>query len=967
MNQYTDLKVIECNRLHSEEAKSGNNENFALWTNNLQDIVHLDAGDKVSVYGAMISERGAGQSSSIEIKGQSLGFSKEFTFTKQSKFNYDNDPEPRDIISGFDTIFIRTVKETKEIRDDTGYFTMSYYIPANGHNYIDLPRRYWTEHQDFDGADIDDWNLHDTLSEGMSLYEPFNQSRHINAVDKFNIYDEFYQIFTNNILEKQSKLKKDNSRYTIMMTHVAYFTEEAASNGAIVFPPEYLREPEYMEYIVVRELKEIKVPSGFNSPEYIASEVTRQLQSVIEENDFITRSTTDLDDNPDTPGFPIAVTKTFSTETYKPFNVAATLSSNVLGNAGALNDFLNASTNLSDGWDYLKNYHIVACKRPELYETGKAINRTGLFGDLSRTLGSTVAASTSGVSHIDIEVSYDNINLLNNFRNFILAQEKYPEVWKIFSDSRTPYNASDTFDNSRWIHINRFPNASMTFYTGTDAETIKQNSTLGWGGYKHFPWQDTVGQVTVQCSSVILPFQYDSSQKDEYYKLPDEKLKQRTYGCFGRSPSGRIRIFTTENNGIGSNLFNLIYNASNFIEIGRKIGFDQHFSAPGVGYILPCDGFGGYDTDTNGSATEFSTADANNGYNRNATSYGVNLGLIAPVNQLYLGATAPRLNYYGTHFTLSDLHTPINSGNSTRAGNPFETSYVREALTESDVVYVINPREQYIDLTPARKPYVLTPPTNPDAKNAQTQLNFNLEPWRIYDSLTGVMIEDFNLTEDEWTNTLWDILGFSYKQFNSTTHTRLSFVGANNKNDLSIVATNAEINEGDTKIYKQNLYGTPLFKNMIALPGLITNPLDNTKDMRLYPEIRQKTQSVQIVADNLPTRMIRGYYTIRSNMLQDSPFVGGKVNNTVMPIIGMVDKINGDGDFYFGQESSLQFTITRPLRLASITCSLHDPDGSYARCSDQSAVLFKVQKDRRVTFNVAEELIQEQQQQQQKK
>ena len=44
MNQYTDLKVIECNRLHSEEAKSGNNENFALWTNNLQDIVHLDAG-----------------------------------------------------------------------------------------------------------------------------------------------------------------------------------------------------------------------------------------------------------------------------------------------------------------------------------------------------------------------------------------------------------------------------------------------------------------------------------------------------------------------------------------------------------------------------------------------------------------------------------------------------------------------------------------------------------------------------------------------------------------------------------------------------------------------------------------------------------------------------------------------------------------------------------------------------------
>lgn len=35
MNQYTDLNVIECNRLHSEEAKSGNDTNYALWTTNL--------------------------------------------------------------------------------------------------------------------------------------------------------------------------------------------------------------------------------------------------------------------------------------------------------------------------------------------------------------------------------------------------------------------------------------------------------------------------------------------------------------------------------------------------------------------------------------------------------------------------------------------------------------------------------------------------------------------------------------------------------------------------------------------------------------------------------------------------------------------------------------------------------------------------------------------------------------------
>ena len=57
MNQYTDITVLECNRLHSEEAKTNNNENFALWTNNLQDIVHIEAGDRVSVQGAMVNEK----------------------------------------------------------------------------------------------------------------------------------------------------------------------------------------------------------------------------------------------------------------------------------------------------------------------------------------------------------------------------------------------------------------------------------------------------------------------------------------------------------------------------------------------------------------------------------------------------------------------------------------------------------------------------------------------------------------------------------------------------------------------------------------------------------------------------------------------------------------------------------------------------------------------------------------------
>ena len=967
MNDHTDLKVIECNRLHSEEAKSKNNENFALWTNNLQDIVHLEPGDKVSVYGAMVSERGAGQSSSIEIKGESLGIKKNFQHIVATP-KYIEGSNASTLLVGADTIEAVFTDTPIEIRDDEGNFTMSYFVPANGKNYIDLPRRFWglaqgdTTHIYYEETD--------NQARGMSFHDPFNKrDKNLQTeIDTYALYDDFYQIYTGidpdaaNTL-KLSKIKKDNSRYTIMMMEKTFFSASSASANTSLFPPRYLREPEYQTYYPYKELKKITVPPGFNSPDYIATEVTRQLQSVIKENVFTTRDPTDLTDNPLLPGYPIPITRTTSTQTYKPFNVSAMTHEFALSDK--LDSFVNASIHLDDGYEYLKEYHIVGCKRPELYETGRAINRI-FDGAIQRTRGSFVENSSGTGEFFDISLNYDNKAILDDFRDFILAQEKYPEIWNIFSDKRTPYNASDTIDNSRWVHINRYPNASMTHYTGSDATTILNNSTLGWGGYKDFAWNTYQAFAPPQpdrlikpCSSVILPFEYDPSQKDQYYARPDESLGQRTYGCFGRNHLGQVRIYGTKNNGVGSTLLNMLKNASGVIEAGRKIGFDQHFTAPGMTYVLPTNGYAGVNAWT--AEDQYIENQIANGPTFNgAGPYSQNPTIFYRMNQLYLGANAPRLNYNGTNFTLSDLHTSLNSGNDNRAGNPFETAYAREGDTESDTIYTLNPREQYNDLTPARKPYIMKPAGNASAKLKATYLNTNLEPWRIYDSLTGVMIEDFNLTEDEWGNSLWSILGFSYKQFHSNTNTRLSYVSYANANDLSIITTNAEVNEGDTKIYNQNMYGTPLFTNMLPHGCLFQG--DNGNGLvRYYPEIKQKTQSIQIIADNLPTRMIRGYYTLRSNLITETPFIGGKVNNTTMPIIGVINKISQFGDFTFGEESNLVFTLTKPLRLASLTCSIHDPDGSYARVSEQSTILFKIQKDRRITYDVAQEIIQENQ------
>ena len=984
---FTDLRVVECNRLHSEEALANNNENFALWTNNLQDIVHLEPGDKVSVHGAMVSERGAGQASSIEIKGVPLGFEKTYKHIIKDNLVFD-----AALPAQYKQVNANVSYSTISIRDDTANFTMGYYINMNAHNYFSLPRRFWyvnphlqigsiAENEQYAIANRHNYETVDDIPNGMSLHYPFR--------DTYALFDDFYQVVQNasagspGPLEKplQAKPRNNNDKYSLMIREKTYFGESEADGN---MPAQYYRDPEAETYFKYNELKTISVEPGFNSPEFISTEITRQLQSVLAVNTYSLRSNQDITDYVGHPGFLNSITKTIETNTYKPFNVASNYGINGNYIENDFNHYFNATTNVS-GFEWLSQYQIVATKRPELYETGRLINRrnqtyTGIIG--SQTLSRV--SSTYNIS-MKTDIAYTT-SMLNIFKDFIDAQKLYPEIFDIFSDERTPYNSADNINNSRWIHMNRYKNASMSL-----ADPPGADYQLGWGGYINPTWNSA---NIKQLSSLLVPIFHDPKQAETYYAEPDEKLFEYTYGCFGRTSDGFIVLYWTAENGTDSDLFGQLYEPGpTEIEDGRRFGFDMHWTAPGTCAVLP---FAGFMPNINSMTAEqyewgtmtvqppgtdsFSADQIPNPLTPPDGTYGVEG--TTHKKQLYMGADAPKLNYDGTHFSFSDLHTGMSAGNDRRANTPLQTTYTAATSGADDIVYKINPREQYQDWTPARKPYQSEATMSVSRTNVNgslgsgqktftsTATNSNLETWRIYDSLTGITIEDFGLTEREWTGTLWELLGFSYQQFHAASNTRLSRVNYDNVNSLSIITTNAEISEGDTKVFSQNEWGVPLYNNMIpsaasfnqwlpakvpAAPEFPAEQLFNW--LAYYPEIVQKTASINIIADNLPTRMIRGYYTVRSNIINDNPFIGGKQNSTQMPIVGIVDKINGDGDFYFGQESSLVFTVTKPMRLASLTCSVHDPDGSYAKCSEQSTILFKIQKNRNVTFDIVSEIL----------
>ena len=965
MTSYADNKIIECARLHSEEAKGDplRDENNSLWTNNLQDIIHLEPGDEVSVYGSFISERGAGQPTSIEVKGHDLGTTQTFNYIVMN----GSGALPTNT-SQFKQISADYTTETFNLRDDTGRFTISYYMPANAHNCVQLPRRFMYA---VAGTTRLNWEQVDSPGGGMTLWRPEKGG--------FYLPDNFYRTLKNATSEGGERLlkqKQDNSRYSILVRDMTYFDKTTAEGN---LEPQDLRDPEYdpgnnikpATYRLYKELKEVVVPPGFNSAEFLATEITRQIQNITDKSIFKVPTTTN------SGYYPISAIKTMTSETYKPF-----MAGNVMDNS-ALNFMeyfnLSAITGVATrpGWtngsgsDWLRQYQFVGCKYPELFETGRLINRDslGVYKGSKGIETKNIIYETDNEGWA-LDITYDEL-MATQFKNFFDAQTLYPEIIESLNNVDSGYNVGNDLTNTRFIHMNRFTNASQSI-SGNDID-----AQLGFGAY-HNP-RTWTPSATQQLCSLLMCLYFDPAQKDIFYKRPDEKLNQYTYGCLGRTDDGYIKIYPNKhiNNGFNTPLYNEVFIDTGLgvpgektIEFQRRIGFDMHFTAPGMSYLLPLSGWTVHSNDKlshAGSVGNFIIQDNQNSGTITAGSVDINVDK----NQLYLGADNPRLSFDGTHFSFAGLHTSMNRGNTWDAGSPVIANITPATAPQpdseaGDQVYKVNPQDHFIDFTPDRTPYSY-PLTTYDYSGVTElsipKFNTNLEAWKIYDYLSGIFIEDFNISDTNWENSLWGLLGFTYKQFHSTTNNRQVRVQFGNANDLSKPTTNAEVIEGDTKIYITNAWGVPMYNNMVPSVYNIFGHAKTTGTTNshnsVYPEIIHKTESISIIADNLPTRMIRGYYTIRSNLLEENPFIGGKVNNTQMPIIGIVDKINGDGDFYFGQESSLVFTITKPLRIASLSVSIHDPDGSYARTSSQSTILFQVKKMRETQFNQVEQLLQQ--------
>ena len=352
-------------------------------------------------------------------------------------------------------------------------------------------------------------------------------------------------------------------------------------------------------------------------------------------------------------------------------------------------------------------------------------------------------------------------------------------------------------------------------------------------------------------------------------------------------------------------------------------------------------------------------------------------------NQLYVGANNPIFSFdeSASRFSLSQLHTPEFTGQDFLAGKDAANPEIADADTP---VYHINKvlknNNWCVDMIPYNN-WSATERTDPDkTQNIFYFNNPNMTADAIFDSMGGIFIEDFGISEDIWDQSFWGILGFSYKQFNQTIkptfdsttnsfgleNSQERFTQARINGNQSTFTTNALVSVKDQPNWSKNYWGSDMLmpqvthqKSEVTATKQPQVTADFADGIREIPTVIVDALSTEFVASNLPRKMFRPYFTIRSDIITDPSWLGGPDSGQILPIVSIVSKQNADGDFFFQESpSDLVFTNTIPRTITDVSISIHDPSGQFARVDESTAILFKISKQIRSDQNVLSSILQ---------
>eukprot|EP01047_Picozoa_sp_COSAG01_P046091 COSAG01_NODE_4297_length_5164_cov_5.625469_3_plen_985_part_00 len=976
------IVLLDCSVQQSSEYKGGNTTTPALYTNKMGDGIKVNAGDTVSIHQAYISETGS-DDNAIQITNDLLE-RRSLTYTQITKHNLISGSNSK--VMGYERVTASNTSEEKEIFTNKTSLLYNYYITNNGENTFGLPRRFV-----YSSALLNtDWN---TSHDSVALGRPYNNSALITETgstfnyDQLSMFycdDDYYWFEYVDVNSSQVNILRpvmNNKRMRIFIqTETRYGNQTDTTlpdivNGSLTSPAQL----DYIEYI---EKLDIDIDTGFKSPESVASLITNKLRKQSQPE----------------------IQTIESIATYKAINILQYRSATVEINSPTYHTFYAGSTTTLneayyDEWEssttdddrsllYLAGHQHIGVKRPELFIKGREF--LSYYKDL---LNSRVAGAVPNISYaclaietnmnasmfdMDAPVSNDpsstdynnhtiilgelwnNKEYMRKLKDVFIEQGKHPEL---FENKYNQYRGFTTENNSRFLHMNI---VNDTQRKSVDNTLERQLGTDYLKDYEN-------GVPNLQSVPVFVDFNpaYENIETEG-----DSWESGYSYGIFKKhidSLGLEVISVTTSKLGflddstlsasftsIPNPYFMLNDGGTNGSNIKRKtqIGVDSHFMAYGNVCYGILSGWNRNPPDTNSFNYQLPTAYTTD-----------ELETYLFQQKLYMGANEPLLEYNTTSnkFEFSQLHTSERIQNRFNAGS----TNVEEFATAGDKVYKINKRIFSNNYTPDMIPYGANSETGLTIGGNPYDIDFlnpSFSKWTIFDQLSGIIIRDFGYSETQWNNGIWGILGFDYNQFNASStslNDQTTRVGNDNKDLLPYAMTNAEVDQLATMDLATNIWGAGIYN--LQLPSTmsfnVTSIVDYfRKGMKYeqYVAITKPASSIKLSAPRLPRKLISPYFCIRSDVLDDSQYIGGQDSGQLFPVIATIPKSNDYGDYFVSLDSPLDFVFTRPKIISSITTSIHNPDQSLAEVDPYSSVIYKITKQLNPNrFNIVSQILDE--------
>jgi len=966
---YTQTILLDANRLSSEEFSASNlaNSNPAVFTNKVASGITLDIGDQVSIQSAHIAQRGAG-GQVIEMKGKNLG-KKTINYTKFTNSSFIGTflDEGISVLysrytsTGFAKQDVENVDEEVDMKDNEATIVVEFYKTANGENCMTLPRNFGNVsgnnasvagYNKPGGAGLgtaaEYWQTDDGYPLGHIAITTFDLNRRLilnSSLREDDDWGKYYPIrgFDGTEFGDGTKIRQDNSRFTLFKRKSIVYngSEVSAEDLASSLQPRagVKPDPAIAEYVRFKKKLTLRVNEGYNTPSNIAAQITDQLTEPEDSKVIIANE-----------GPFKAVIQESKT------NIAVTAPSYLSFSSSYSTDFFNSSlsnsmpvsvsnTSVQSALSvaYHNAYDWIGFKRADFVESGR-----NAFAYHGNKITSEITNAEKATAVIRTNLTYSDEVLLK-IKRFFDSQKLYPELLEGAVDDQYPRTNYATFNTTSaslsgsFKEVGRFLHMDLGFQSqGTKKGALEP---LGDDMY-NVSYSSFGTNVSDKTSCPVFVYFDNNTSHLTASDTNGERDDNLAYG-FARNINGQV-AFTTKLIGGIPDIW-MDSGGTGNIANQTKIGYDYHFSGYGNAAIALHAGF-------------------------NPLQYFGHQQFINAQNieNLYVGADNPLFNFDTTEnrFEFSNLHTAEKGGNFYNAGDPQTPGDILgppPSATAQDTVYFVNKQMRYDTWSPDIHPYpkinLKAPPTARDETQSFIEMPDRLEEGLPYDAHSGISIVDMGITEDKWEQSIWGLLGFQYGQFNASGSNieNENYTFNNLPSNVVSITTNALLTSLQTQQYFQNCFSIPLMKPMVGsnleyFATAITHGTIPSAGTSTYvtPAITIQQESTVIKAANLPRKVLRGYFLIRSDILDQASYYHQANPMQVMMTVG---KFNSADDFVNSDTEGPSFTVTRKKTITDIKTSITDPEGSLSQVGDNSGVIYKITKQINTDLKFGENLL----------